>query len=105
MPTPRPDLPSAHDLAIAHLKREAITPECRDAAIALLRSRAHVGLARYGQPLTAHNGRDGRRDAAEEAADLFVYLQCGAQEGWATRRQLVIAQELLLGLATPVDPA
>ena len=105
MPVPRPELPSAHDLAIAHLKREAITSECRAAAISLLRQRSDIGMVRYGQRLTPHNGRDTRRDAAEEAADLFAYLHAGAEEGWVTRRQLVLAQELLLSLTPSVDPA
>lgn len=43
--------------------------------IADMQARDHVGRARYGTPLQAHNGRDMLRDAYEEALDLAVYLR------------------------------
>ena len=40
-----------------------------------LLAREQVGIARYGTPQQAHNGRDGLRDAYEEALDLCCYLR------------------------------
>lgn len=33
------------------------------------------GIAKYGKPLQANNGRDALKDAYEEALDLCVYLR------------------------------
>lgn len=46
-----------------------------DLVIADMHARDHLGRARYGTPLQAHNGRDALRDAYEEALDLAVYLR------------------------------
>ncbi|MFC9514604.1 hypothetical protein ACFTSD_02630 [Nocardiaceae bacterium NPDC056970] len=40
-----------------------------------LDARAAVGLAEYGTPLLANNGRDALQDAYEEALDLACYLK------------------------------
>lgn len=37
--------------------------------------RPQFGLAKYGTPLQANNGRDALKDAYEEALDLLVYLR------------------------------
>lgn len=55
-------------------------PTITDQVIADLRSRAAAGLAEYGTPLRAHNGRDALRDAYEEALDLCQYLRQAIQE-------------------------
>ena len=59
--------------------RTTVTPQCASAAavMEMVRSRAEVGLAKYGvtvsdRPLTR---RQWLRHAQEEALDLAVYLQ------------------------------
>lgn len=49
--------------------------------------RHEFGVAKYGCPLQAHNGRDARIDALQEALDLIVYLEQMAQEAlpWDAR--------------------
>lgn len=42
-------------------------------ALALLQTRAAMGLVTYGQPLMTHNGRNASRDWIEECGDRFVY--------------------------------
>jgi hypothetical protein len=49
--------------------------ECvQDRLIKLIADRKDLGIKRYGSPLMTHNGRDGVRDALEEAIDLSAYL-------------------------------
>jgi hypothetical protein len=45
-----------------------------------LEQREQIGIARYGTPLQAHNGRDALRDAYEEALDLACYLRHAIEE-------------------------
>lgn len=40
-----------------------------------LEARAATGLAKYGRPLEAGNGRDALLDAYQEALDLACYLR------------------------------
>lgn len=40
-----------------------------------LEARAVAGLAKYGRPLEANNGRDALLDAYQEALDLACYLR------------------------------
>jgi hypothetical protein len=54
--------------------------------IADITERRQVGIARYGTPLQAHNGRDALRDAYEEALDLACYLRQMIAERSAERR-------------------
>lgn len=51
-----------------------------DLVIADLHGRAAAGLATYGRPLTAHNGRDALWDAYCEALDLCQYLRQAIEE-------------------------
>jgi hypothetical protein len=63
-PAPVPnDLPAVWDLVIEDMRR-------RDA----------LGLSRYGTRLQPHNGRDGLRDAFEEALDMVAYLRQEIEE-------------------------
>jgi hypothetical protein len=49
--------------------------ECvQNRLIQAIQERRDLGVARYGQPLMTHNGRDALQDAWEEAVDLTVYL-------------------------------
>ncbi|MGH3795969.1 MAG: hypothetical protein ACRDSP_13890 [Pseudonocardiaceae bacterium] len=50
-------------------------PSVQAAVRADLESRERLGIERYGTPLQPHNGRDGIRDAYEEALDLACYLR------------------------------
>lgn len=66
--TPQPppahnDKPSIHDLVIADMK-----------------ARKAMGLAKYGTPLQAGNGRDALMDAYQEALDLCMYLKQAIEE-------------------------
>lgn len=40
-----------------------------------MQDRDHIGRAKYGTPLQAHNGRNALIDAYQEALDLAVYLR------------------------------
>lgn len=62
MPVPN-DGPSMHDLACGDLQR-----------------RKALGLARYGAPLQAFNGRDALNDLYEELMDALVYLRQAIEE-------------------------
>ena len=44
-------------------------------------NRKAIGLAEYGTPLQAFNGRDCETDAIEEMADMICYLKQGILEG------------------------
>jgi hypothetical protein len=44
-------------------------------------NRKAIGLAEYGTPLQAHNGRDCETDAIEEMVDSICYLKQGLIEG------------------------
>lgn len=46
-----------------------------------INDRKAVGLAEYGTPLQAFNGRDCEKDAIEEMADMICYLKQGILEG------------------------
>ena len=45
-----------------------------------MRERERIGIARYGTPLQAHNGRDARWDAYEEFLDGAAYLRQDVEE-------------------------
>ena len=72
----------------------------RPAFAAAARERHEFGVAKYGTALRAHNGRNARIDALQEAMDLVVYLEQMAQESpspWdarATRQQQANAVDL-----------
>ena len=60
----------------------------RPAFAAAARERHEFGVAKYGVALRAHNGRNARIDALQEALDLVVYLEQMIQEepnGWGAR--------------------
>ncbi len=63
-------------------------PPIIDLVLADLRDRAAVGLARYGTPLRAHNGRDALVDAYQEALDLAMYLRQEIEERGAAAQAL-----------------
>ena len=72
-PLPVPtDGPGMHDLVIADLPTDGtIWPEIGN----MLAWRRDLGLARYGQPLQAWNGRDAVRDLLEECLDAMAYAR------------------------------
>ncbi|KKN00028.1 hypothetical protein LCGC14_1141900 [marine sediment metagenome] len=48
-----------------------------------LEDRRRAGIARYGTPLKAHNGRSALIDAYQEALDMCIYLrQELTEQGW-----------------------
>lgn len=96
-PLPRevPGIPGSHELVIADLVRDF---PCSTASQEFMAGRAEVGLKRYGQPLRPNNGRDTRRDAKEEAADLVAYLKTMEREGEAVDRFYHLAQLIYVGL-------
>ena len=55
-------------------------PHIHDQVAADIAARKHIGIANYGQPLQAHNGRDALWDAYEECLDLAVYLRQAINE-------------------------
>ncbi len=74
------DGPHIHDLAAEDLRTWWFAAGAELVAEDLAGRKA-IGVARYGQPLQAHNGRDALRDAYEEALDLVVYLRQAQVEG------------------------
>lgn len=71
--------PSVHDLVIMDLMASLHGGNellCKE-----LWSRKAIGLAEYGAPLQAFNGRDCEKDAIEEMADAICYLKQGIMEG------------------------
>lgn len=53
-----------------------------------MESRNAFGVAKYGTPLQAFNGRDALKDAYEEALDLCVYLRTAMEERDEKARKL-----------------
>lgn len=56
------------------------SPEILPLVIQDMKHRGEIGRKKYGQPLTANNGRDALRDAYEEAMDLCQYLRQAIEE-------------------------
>lgn len=55
-------------------------PAIADLVIADMQKRKEFGIAKYGTPLQAGNGRDALKDAYEEALDLVQYLRQAIEE-------------------------
>lgn len=89
-----PGAPSVHDLVIADLQERGHRP-----AVALIRQRKAFGLAKYSSVLQPGNGRDAVADAAEEAADLVVYLRQAQAEGLCVDEIYRLALQLVARLA------
>lgn len=72
---PDPTVIGAHEIVCTELRdMSGLTGAVRWAAIDYMTGRADIGWKRYKQRLVPNNGRDGLRDALEEAADLVAYL-------------------------------
>lgn len=67
----------------------ALTNEQADLLISQMEDSKTVGMQRYGSALQTFNGRDALQDAAEEARDLYVYLNSLIQAREAQRETLV----------------
>lgn len=61
--------------------------------------RKKVGLAEYGTPLQAFNGRDCEKDCIEEMADAICYLKQGILEG-KTYLELIYHRQIALAVDT-----
>lgn len=72
-----------------HGTGRAITP----LVIADMEERREHGMAKYGEELTAFNGRDSLQDAYQEALDLVVYLRQKIEEEECQSRRDVDAIE------------
>lgn len=84
MRTPQPapikrDTTPVHDLVIIDLIGTGLNGN--DLLMREINDRKAIGLAEYGTPLQAHNGRDCEVDAIEEMADMICYLKQGLMEG------------------------
>lgn len=95
MPREVPGIPGSHDLVIADLARWF---PWAVASQEFMAGRAKIGLERYGQPLQPNNGRDTRRDAKEEAADLVAYLMTLLREGDGVDVKYHMALQIYVGL-------
>jgi hypothetical protein len=69
-----------HDLVIIDLIDSSYASG-RELLMKELNDRKAIGLAEYGTPLQAHNGRDCEKDSIEEMADMICYLKQGMMEG------------------------
>jgi hypothetical protein len=79
-PTPiRRTTTPIHDLIIIDLIGTGLSDN--DLLMKELNDRKAIGLAEYGTPLQAFNGRDCEKDAVEEMADMICYLKQGILEG------------------------
>lgn len=56
------------------------SPSMHDLVCEDMQKRKEFGLAKYGTPLQANNGRDALQDAYEEVLDLAVYLRQAIEE-------------------------
>ncbi len=56
--------------------------------IELIRERTKLGIKKYGEPLTTHNGRDALLDALQESIDLNQYLMQALMESKDEVRRL-----------------
>ncbi len=56
------------------------TGDVWELVMADMKARREFGIAKYGTPLQANNGRDALKDAYEEALDLCVYLRQAMEE-------------------------
>lgn len=72
--------PAIQDLVIMDVTALLSHTVC-DQIIADIEARKVIGMERYGTLLQAHNGRDAKRDAYEEALDLVQYLRQALEEG------------------------
>jgi hypothetical protein len=75
-PPPKPAVgPAIWDLVIKDCIRQGGSELVDD-----MRARDALGCERYGIPLRAHDGRDTKIDAFQEALDLIVYAKKAAVE-------------------------
>jgi len=56
--------------------------------IELIRERTKLGIEKYGEPLTTHNGRDSMLDALQESIDLNQYQMQALMESEAEIKRL-----------------
>ena len=83
-PQDRPDLQPSWELVIDDFRQRYVNASVSDVVTVVLADMAerdNTGRARYGVPLTAHNGRDQLIDAYQEALDFAVYLRSALVEG------------------------
>ena len=73
------------------IEQGVMDPQQGEQIIAQMEQSKQVGAERYGTPLQTFNGRDTLQDAAEEARDLYVYLNSLIQAREAQREGLVNA--------------
>jgi hypothetical protein len=65
--------------------------------------RHEAGVAKYGTPLTADNGRDALVDAYQEALDLCVYLRQEIERRKAVLLSLTTDQAAQIGSRLPAN--
>lgn len=63
------------------------SPAIADLVIQDMLDRKAAGIAKYGVPLQANNGRDPLVDAYQESLDLAVYLRQAIAEQWVRREE------------------
>jgi hypothetical protein len=68
-------------------------PHIVDIVINDLHERKLHGLAKYGVPLQAHNGRSALQDAYEKASDLTLYLRQAWEEECSVEQRLADERE------------
>lgn len=102
---PDPTVRGAHELVFDDLLTWDMgcgggtdSAELRTATCQWIVARQDIGLARYNQPLVPGDGRDGVRDAIEEAADLVAYLANRHRQDQCQARTYHAAVEVLLDL-------
>jgi hypothetical protein len=85
----------AWDIVLEHMARprEDAYGEVRAHVIADMKQRDELGRARYGTPLTSHNGRDHLVDAYQEALDMAVYLAAWLDERGFAPHDFILTKE------------
>lgn len=72
--------------------RQQLTPSDPLVAdvVELLAEREEYGIAKYGQTLMSHTGREPLRDAMEECLDLWAYLTQAAMEAASAAEERLV---------------
>jgi hypothetical protein len=101
--TPEP-APVARDTTpIWDLVTDDLRVVCRDRCLASIttdcEARNAFGIAKYGTPLQADNGRRPLVDAYQEALDLAVYLRQAMAEGHGVADEYYTALQLVIRLS------
>lgn len=83
---------------------EAVEAQRPHRLIALMQARNVQGRAKYGVPLSTHDGRDTAVDALQEVLDLIVHLRkCKSEGRYVADRWQMYAFDIAEGLLDEIE--